>query len=437
MKSYAVENQTLLIKAFSRKVFQSLPAIGICLLLSVTVIYTVKRPKGMLDGYVVNTNMNLMRRDLAFLLDDKSKSIQAEFKGTQNNEDGSVNLIFRVVQQLPRTADAEQAAPDKHLENKKQLTKPAVKYRKGAVPLNLHDPSTNVQYPSTLDADFLINTVTPCPKEKSIDYIIVVHSATAYFKRRRDIRETFGGTRVIGTVSHALVFLLGATSDPVTTRLIQQEALQYGDIVQGPFKDSYHNLTHKAVMGLRWLSTHCSQAKVVVKIDDDTFVNTFKLVDEMLPKYSSLKRHIACHVRKNGTSLINRGKSKWHVSENEFKGYTHFPFPYCNGYFVVMSGDLVQPLLKAAYVNPFFWIDDVYVYGLLPQTVGNVTFDKISNILNLKYKDGKDCLASKGLSCEYIAISQYSSTGMETLWYSLLSKMTDSSVEKYKLFNRS
>ena len=266
---------------------------------------------------------------------------------------------------------------------------------------------------------------------------VLYYSATAYFQRRRDIRETYGGRDLFGNVSQRVVFMLGTTSDPMTTRLIQHEALQHGDIVQGRFRDSYRNLTHKAVMGFRWVTSHCPQAKLVVKIDDDVFINTFKLVSDILPVYTDREHHIACHLRKAGTSPIVRGKGRWHVSEDEFRGFNKYPFDHCNGYFVIITADLIEPLLRAAWVNPFFWIDDVYVFGVLPTTVGSVTFVNIRSNLTLHYSNGKTCVEKKGFNCNLLAVSQYREGGMETLWYSLLSNMSDSLMTRYKLFQNS
>ena len=39
------------------------------------------------------------------------------------------------------------------------------------------------------------------------------------------------------------------------------------------FQDIYYNLTLKTVMGLKWCSIYCNQAKYVMKTDDDIFVN--------------------------------------------------------------------------------------------------------------------------------------------------------------------
>ena len=39
------------------------------------------------------------------------------------------------------------------------------------------------------------------------------------------------------------------------------------------FQDIYYNLTLKTVMGLKWTSIYCNQAKYIMKTDDDIFVN--------------------------------------------------------------------------------------------------------------------------------------------------------------------
>jgi len=54
---------------------------------------------------------------------------------------------------------------------------------------------------------------------------------------------------------------------------------------------------------------------------------------------------------------------KWCVSENEFPGRT-YP-QYCAGIGYIISSPLVPLLYNASHYTPFFWIDDVYVTGLL------------------------------------------------------------------------
>ena len=56
-----------------------------------------------------------------------------------------------------------------------------------------------------------------------------------------------------------------------------KENIQYADIVQGNFVDSYHNLSYKATMGNLWVSEFCEQAEFVVKADDDVFIDIFEV----------------------------------------------------------------------------------------------------------------------------------------------------------------
>jgi len=70
-----------------------------------------------------------------------------------------------------------------------------------------------------------------------------------------------------------LVFLLGKPLHPQSQYGIEQEHFRNKDIVQCKFVDTYHNLSHKAVLGLRWVSEHCNAVHTIVKMDDDVFLN--------------------------------------------------------------------------------------------------------------------------------------------------------------------
>ena len=55
---------------------------------------------------------------------------------------------------------------------------------------------------------------------------------------------------------------------------------------------------------------------------------------------------------------------KWCVKRNELRGRTRFP-QYCAGIGYIVSSPLLALLYNASLSTPFFWIDDVYVTGLL------------------------------------------------------------------------
>ena len=58
---------------------------------------------------------------------------------------------------------------------------------------------------------------------------------------------------------------------------VTTEAEDNNDIVLEDFHDTYLNLTLKTTFLLKWVTSRCSNAKFVFKVDDDVFVNPEKL----------------------------------------------------------------------------------------------------------------------------------------------------------------
>ena len=69
----------------------------------------------------------------------------------------------------------------------------------------------------------------------------------------------------------------GVTTDAALQRRVEEESSQHGDLVQGDFLDTYHNLSYKATMGNLWVAEFCSQAQFVVKTDDDMYVDLYEV----------------------------------------------------------------------------------------------------------------------------------------------------------------
>lgn len=275
-------------------------------------------------------------------------------------------------------------------------------------------------FPLTIQENpYLINNKKVCSGVKNLLFMVLVHTSTLNFQRRNNIRETWAQPNLFQNHSMRIVFLLGKPQKDSTQALIEHENVLHGDIVQGKFIDSYHNLTHKGVLGLRWVTENCRHAKIIVKVDDDVFLNIFKLMDNMLTEYSNISRQIMCAVRNKGTSKIQRETGKWKVNEKEFYNMTHFPVTYCNGFFVVMTGDVIPELYAAAKVTPFFWIDDVYIFGQLPYKAGNITHKGLQH-LNLNEKEAIKCFEATDKPCSMLVANAHSDGIMDKLWYGAL-----------------
>ncbi|XP_046577716.1 uncharacterized protein LOC124285519 [Haliotis rubra] len=148
-------------------------------------------------------------------------------------------------------------------------------------------------------------------KHHNLKFLVIVHSATQNFQRRRLIRETWANKNLFKGLSVRILFL--------------------------------------------WS----------LKVDDDMFINPFLLLEKFYPLLKSKQKTYIMSPPREGSSPIVRGTRKWKVEDDQFKGYSHYPINYCNGYVVLISTEIIRAMYRASYMTPFFWVDDVYLYGLL------------------------------------------------------------------------
>jgi hypothetical protein len=197
--------------------------------------------------------------------------------------------------------------------------------------------------------------------------IVYVHSAPAHFKHRAIIRQTWGARNYFRPGEVRVVFVLGVDETGGTQPAVAFESAQYGDIVQEDFRDTYRNLTYKAIAALKWVSTYCPHATFVLKTDDDIFVNMFTLLRHLhsVAEVEGKHKHLLLCLVWDGMPVRREGK--WGVSERELKA-DFYPV-YCSGSAFVMTTDVVVSMHEASYAVPFFWVDDFYVTGLLTMRV--------------------------------------------------------------------
>lgn len=216
-----------------------------------------------------------------------------------------------------------------------------------------------------------IHTHRSCSElAKQPKVILAVHSAPTHFEHRVLIRETWGykDPRAL------LIFLIAMVEDQSVQAKIDVEFDLYGDIVQGNFLDSYKNLTYKHVMVMKWFTYNCPDVPYLLKVDDDVFVNTPLLYEYIeVPSNESQEIHkeklIFCGVS-HTPPVIREIGNKWYVSPEE---YPEDNYPtHCSGYTVLLSSDVAQQIYHKAQTLPYFWVDDVFVTGIVPAKL-NIT----------------------------------------------------------------
>ncbi|CAG5120305.1 unnamed protein product [Candidula unifasciata] len=285
--------------------------------------------------------------------------------------------------------------------------------------------TNRTMYPANRIGNYIFSNPNLCKDVPSIDFIIIVHTATTHFERRQRIRATFANTSLFYPAQIRAAFLLGKTNDSALTEKLWQEHRTYNDTVMGDFIDDYHNLTLKGVMGLRWVKDHCPNAAFVLKIDDDVLINMFTLVHLFLPQMKTQKRTIFCKVFLNDSMLVERN-GRWKVDSHILPNRTTYPYPYCPGFTVILTPDLVDELYQAAQVTPFFWIDDNYLFGLLPYVIGNINFTyyEFNTYFSPLYKNAINCTLPQKWRCPMYSVLLYDSD-FWTCWHTMKSVYTD------------
>lgn len=245
--------------------------------------------------------------------------------------------------------------------------------------------STEAYRPETLGSNdyhqlinlrnFSFGILSLCDKS-SLLLLVVVHSHPKNFEKRQTIRETWGKNHK----NVKTVFMAAFSEDTKFEKQLSEEHEKYGDIVQGSFVEHYRNLTYKHIMSFKYGLYHCPHAKYILKTDDDVLVNMplmryFLQTDFFLYGGSNI---LACSLMKR--NRVIREKSKWQVSFEEYPNKM-YP-PHCSGFAILYSSDVVFQLYKEAQNTQYFWIDDVYVTGIVAQKLNLSHVDFSDLVLN-------------------------------------------------------
>ena len=233
--------------------------------------------------------------------------------------------------------------------------------------------------PPPSDVKIIYGNTHVCDGPHDVKLLIYVHSDPEHSERRMRLRETWANQNLFLDKRVRTVFFIGHPSKPETQNAVRAENTTYGDIIQGDFEDSYKNLTLKGLLAFKWLTQHCQNAKFALKADDDAFVNIFEILDVIDEDYVNKNRTVVCAMWPDNSMPILRNPKncmKWCVPEEDFPGQRFYP-KYCAGLTYLLPMPIIGDMLSASKRTPFFWIDDVYITGLLTREAGTVSFRSI------------------------------------------------------------
>ncbi|XP_072762726.1 beta-1,3-galactosyltransferase 5 isoform X2 [Anoplolepis gracilipes] len=202
------------------------------------------------------------------------------------------------------------------------------------------------------------------------------------------------------------VFLLGKLNDDAEKRThvsqgaLLDESRRFNDILQGDFLDTYRNLTYKHLMGLRWAMNNCKHVKYIMKMDDDIVVNIYGIL-KMLRSGIIEKDSLAGYIMKNLVP-VREPANKWYVSKMEYADNIYPDF--VSGWLYITNSQVANQLINYAESSHiYFWIDDVFVTGILRKGV-NVKIQDIGKIYTTDYRYLECCIKGKInlLKCEFL-----------------------------------
>lgn len=205
----------------------------------------------------------------------------------------------------------------------------------------------------------LITTIT-C--KQGYFLLILVSSATSNAKRRRDIRESWGVDTFVNP-RWRTVFLVAQTSNPRELNSLSRESEIYGDLVRAKYHDNYFNQTLKIQMGFEWAVRYC-KFSFLLKINDDTFVNTRALLALLKDPNTPQKK---LYMGRVAPRAVPQRSGKFGVSKEEYS--EKFYPPFCPGFGIVFSVDVVTLFVDLFDTIPGFKLEDVYL-GLLAAKAG-------------------------------------------------------------------
>ncbi|XP_059176588.1 beta-1,3-galactosyltransferase 1-like [Physella acuta] len=227
---------------------------------------------------------------------------------------------------------------------------------------------------------YVITPTLTCENHQAIELIICVPIRFDNFEGRKTIRETWGSYAKVNSHNSILIFFIGlpeiSTAEVRTSqKLVLNESVVYGDILQEDYVDSYNNLSLKSVSILKYVSTYCLKASYILKADDDMYIN--------IPHLVSSLRHMKDIKPNLNLFLIGSKQIKAHpIRSTNSKSYTpisEFPddtYPdYVSGTAYVMSANASWLLYEASQRVPLFWLEDIYITGMCSKKAGVEVLD--------------------------------------------------------------
>ncbi len=215
-----------------------------------------------------------------------------------------------------------------------------------------------------------------CPGNgENVSLIILITSPPLFTheENRMIIRNTWRHLTLSpkrGTQAIVMGFMIGieglekSEDNKLVNYTINQEMSIFDDIIIGNNVDSYENLTLKTLSILEWAITYCSQAKYLLKTDDDNWINIPKLINFTRSLDNGRDNNLTIYgALRSGEPPHRHNKSKYFISFDQYPEL-HFP-AYVAGPAYLLPRNTWQNLYLEGLQTKFLKLEDVYFTGIV------------------------------------------------------------------------
>lgn len=249
--------------------------------------------------------------------------------------------------------------------------------------------------------DFNENETSPIRKDPplsdSATLVVFIVSAPGNLEKRAAIRETWLSRTNSEIDGHFVIGVQGISS--LVKETLENEMEDFEDLVLLDIQDSYKLLTDKVVRMIEYADEHF-RAKLFMKCDDDTFVNTY-LLEKEISKRSYQEGNIYWGFFDGRAPVLKKGK--WsEVSYNLCDRY----IPYALGGGYIIGWELLKHIARSGPMLKRFMNEDVSLGTWLAGT----------NVRRIHDERFDTEWRSRGCSNDFLVTQNRSPQQMQEMW---------------------
>ncbi|XP_011499769.1 PREDICTED: UDP-GalNAc:beta-1,3-N-acetylgalactosaminyltransferase 1-like [Ceratosolen solmsi marchali] len=216
--------------------------------------------------------------------------------------------------------------------------------------------------PNIYKNSLFVSDYDKCKKKgKNLRLIIVILSHPLNYYARKSIRETWGQFRQYKEIQ--ILFFLGIRTDFWLQKQVSKEIKVYNDIIQRYLHDTDANLSYKTNFALQWINEYCSEAKFMLKVHDNVFLNVPQLM-------IFVKTHMKCNNTIFAKFSQNIPYLFWSKQNNlnYFASQYKMPLlPVLVGDTYLLTNDTVKKLFKKALEKKAARINDIVMTSIIAE----------------------------------------------------------------------